>query len=123
MGPHLYSATRQNGKLGMGADPCERSRHRDGVGPGDASRLQGTAVWEATMTIIKGLAAAAALALSVSGAAACDDYEEEMALAAAIDAAKLAKAQASQPPITADVASPAPGPSDVANLASADAKP
>ena len=50
------------------------------------------------MAILKGLAAAALLALSMPAAMACDDYDEQMALDAAINAAKLAQ---STPPLSA----------------------
>jgi hypothetical protein len=49
------------------------------------------------MAILKGLAAAALLGLSMSAATACDDYEDQMALAAAMDAAKLARSATPQP--------------------------
>ena len=52
----------------------------------------------AQMTALKCLAAAAILALSADVAAACDDFDEEMTMAAAYDAAKLAQSQEPQPP-------------------------
>jgi hypothetical protein len=75
------------------------------------------------MAILKGLAVSAVLVLSISGAAACDDYEDQMALAAAIDAAKLAKAQSSQPAMAADAAAQTASPLEGTSLASVDAKP
>jgi len=59
------------------------------------------------MAILKGLATAAMLALSTSAATACDDFDEEMALAAA-RAARLAGLQVPQPAPGAEVAAPAP---------------
>ena len=75
------------------------------------------------MAILKGLAAAVVLALSISGATACDDYEDQMALAAAIDAAKLAQAATPQPAPTAQVASPASSSSQPTDVAAVETKP
>jgi hypothetical protein len=66
------------------------------------------------MAINKGLAAAALLALSMSGANACDDFADEMALAAAQQAAKAAQTAAVEPAAGAKVAAPALGQSEPA---------
>jgi hypothetical protein len=49
------------------------------------------------MTFLRIAGAAALVALSVSAAAACDDYAEEMALAAAVKASEAEKSAAAQP--------------------------
>jgi hypothetical protein len=61
------------------------------------------------MAIPRCLLAAAALLLSISGARACDDVPEEMALAAAQRDAKLAQSTPAQQEPAARVAVPAPG--------------
>jgi hypothetical protein len=67
------------------------------------------------MTALKCLTAATAmLAVSISAAAACDDYEEEMALAEAVQASKVAESAAPQPAPGAQATSPASGPTSVA---------
>ena len=58
--------------------------------------------------------AAAVLALSISAAAACDDYADEMALAEAVQASKLAQPASAQPAPGAQATSPASGPTSVA---------
>ena len=68
------------------------------------------------MTFPRILGAAALLALSVSAAAACDDYAEELAMAAAVKA-EAAKTAATQQPVS-EVAQ-APAPTEVAGLADA----
>ena len=76
------------------------------------------------MTISKCLtAAAAALALSISAAAACDDYAEEMALAEAMKDSKLAQSTAAQPAPGAQASTPASTPAEPTNVAAAEAKP
>jgi hypothetical protein len=60
------------------------------------------------MAMPKFVAAAAVLLLSISGATACDDYPEEMALAAAQRAAELAKSAAAQQAPAAQLGAPAP---------------
>jgi hypothetical protein len=79
------------------------------------------------MAFLKGLAAAAALALSVTAAGAvCDDFDEEKALAAAKEAAKQAQAQAqaTQPAAPAkEAAAPAASPPAATDVATADPKP
>lgn len=63
------------------------------------------------------LGAAALLALSVSAAAACDDYAEEMAMARAVKAAEAGKTAAAQPAQAAqptEVAAPAAPPAQTA---------
>lgn len=66
------------------------------------------------MVALKCLAAATVLVLSAQVATACDDFDEEMAMAAAYEAAKLARSQkqevgqqaaASQAGAASDVAS------------------
>ena len=59
------------------------------------------------MAMVKGLAAAALLVLSMSAAAACDDFDDEMALAAAMRAAKLARSSVPEPAPSADIVAPA----------------
>jgi|GEM_PF-5718816 len=64
-------------------------------------------MWEMTMRTLKALAlTTAALALSLSAAAACDDLDEELALQAAMESTKLARASAEQPGDRADAATP-----------------
>jgi hypothetical protein len=73
------------------------------------------------MTVLKFLTAAAtALALSISAAVACDDYEEELALAEAIKASKLAQATEQSAPPSAQAAAPSP-PGEQTNIAAAEA--
>ena len=60
------------------------------------------------MAMPKCLTATAAVLLSISGAVACDDYPEEMALAAAQHAAELAKAATAQQAPAAQLGTPAP---------------
>lgn len=62
------------------------------------------------MSIAKGVAAAALLALSIVPAAACDDFDDEKALTAAVEAAKVARA----PDAAAAVASAPPAPAAAA---------
>jgi hypothetical protein len=87
------------------------------------------------MAMRKGPAAAAILLLSISGASACDDYPEEMALALARRDALLAQSATAQPrsavqvltdaagrsavPDTAVAEPAAPQPQTIANLAGA----
>ena len=67
------------------------------------------------MTALKCLTVAAAvLALSLSAAAACDDYADEMALAEAMQASKLAQSASAQPAPGMQAASPASEPTSVA---------
>jgi hypothetical protein len=68
------------------------------------------------MTFPKILGAAVLLALSVSAAAACDDYAEELAMAAAVKAEQAAKTAAQQP--AAEVVQ-VPAPTEVATLTDA----
>jgi hypothetical protein len=63
-----------------------------------------------------GIAAAALLALSVSSASACDDFDEEQALVAARQA--VVAAHASQPPPASDAVFPPAGQSEATNVAS-----
>jgi hypothetical protein len=67
-------------------------------------------------------AAAVLLALSISGARACDDYPEEMALADARDAAKAAQAAAAQQS-AANPEAPPPGQTAATSVASAEPGP
>jgi hypothetical protein len=60
------------------------------------------------MAMPRCLVAAAVLALSITGASACDDYPEELALAAAQRDAKLAQATPAQEQPIAQAAVPAP---------------
>ena len=57
-------------------------------------------------TTLKCLAAATLLSLSVQVATACDDADEEMTMAAAYDAGKVAQSQASPPTPAAQTAAP-----------------
>ena len=76
------------------------------------------------MTALKCLAAAAAaLTLSVAAAVACDDYEEEMAVADAVKASKLAQSADAQAAPNAQTAAPATNLAEPTNLAAADPKP
>ena len=60
-------------------------------------------------------AAAATLALSISAATACDDFDDEMALAEAVQASKLAQPASAQPaPGVQTATSPASEPTSVA---------
>jgi hypothetical protein len=68
------------------------------------------------MTFPKILGAAVLLALSVSAAAACDDYAEELAMAAAVKAEQAAKTATQQP--AAEVVQ-VPAPTEVATLTDA----
>lgn len=62
------------------------------------------------MGVVKGMAAAALLVLSMSPAVACDDFDDDKALTAAIDAAKLAQTPIPQPaPVAEALAAPATG--------------
>jgi hypothetical protein len=69
------------------------------------------------MTFPKILGAAVLLALSVSAAAACDDYAEELAMAAAVKAEQAAKTATTQQPAAEVVQVPAP--TEVATLTDA----
>jgi hypothetical protein len=69
------------------------------------------------MAMPKCLTATAVLLLSISGAIACDDYPEEMALAAAQRAAELAKAATAQQAPAAQLGTPAPSQPAVAAAA------
>ena len=69
------------------------------------------------MAMPKCLTATAVLLLSISGAIACDDYPEEMALAAAQRAAELAKAATAQQAPAAQLGTPAPSQPAVAGAA------
>ena len=60
------------------------------------------------MAMQKCVTAAAVLLLSISGATACDDYPEEMAMATAQREADLAKSAAAQQDPAAQVARPTP---------------
>ena len=60
------------------------------------------------MAMPKFVAAAAVLLLSISGATACDDYPEEMTLAAAQRATELAKAATAQQAHAAQLGTSAP---------------
>jgi hypothetical protein len=72
------------------------------------------------MPILRGSAAATAvLAVSISGAAACDDFDEQLAVTAALEAVKQAQTQA-QP---AQAATPSANPAEPTNVAAAEAKP
>jgi hypothetical protein len=74
------------------------------------------------MATFKSLAAAAILVLSADALlAACDDYPEDMAVAAAQSAAKLAEMPA-QPQQGAAVEATAPTQAEGTNVAAADAK-
>jgi hypothetical protein len=78
------------------------------------------------MAILKSLAVAAVLALSVTAAGAvCDDFDEEKALAAAKEeAAKQAQTQATQPTAPAkEATAPAASPPAATDVATADPKP
>lgn len=72
------------------------------------------------MTRSKWLMAAAVLAFSVQTAGACDDYAEEMAIAKAREAAKLAQSAAPPPAASAEVS--APPAATATGIASADPK-
>ncbi len=61
------------------------------------------------MTTLKCLAATTILLLSAHAVAACDDFDEEMAMAAAYDAAKVAQSQAPQPTSSRLTAAPVSG--------------
>ena len=75
------------------------------------------------MTISRCLtAAAAALVLSISPVAACDDYAEEMALAEAIKASKLAQAAAEVSPAS-QASTSAPAQTEPTSVAAVEAKP
>ncbi len=63
------------------------------------------------MAIEKGLAAAAFLMLSLAGAYACDDFEEEMAMRAAQQAAKVVREVAVAAAAGTETAAPVPAPS------------
>lgn len=67
------------------------------------------------MMALKCLAAATVLVLSAQATTACDDFDEEMAMAAAYEAAKLARSQKHQGGQQA-AASQAGAPSDVASI-------
>jgi hypothetical protein len=76
------------------------------------------------MAIAKGLtAAAAALALSISAAAACDDYDDEMAVAEALNAVKVAQSATPQQAPGVETASPASNQAESTSVAAADANP
>lgn len=61
------------------------------------------------MLLSRTMAAAGILALATAGAAACDDFDEELAVQAARDAAKLAQAAPQQSAaVPAEPARPAP---------------
>ena len=76
------------------------------------------------MAIAKGLTAAvAALALSISAAAACDDYDDEMAVAEAVNALKLAQSAIPQQAPSVQTASPTSTQAEPTSVAAADAKP
>jgi hypothetical protein len=65
---------------------------------------------EGDMGVVKGVAAAALLLLSMSPAVGCDDFDDDKALTAAADAAKLAQAPIpQQAPGAEALAAPAPG--------------
>jgi hypothetical protein len=73
------------------------------------------------LTVLKSLTVAAAvLALSISAAIACDDYEEELALAEAMKASKLAQST-DQPTAPSAQSAPALAPVDQTNIAAAEA--
>jgi len=75
------------------------------------------------MAMPKCLAAAAALLLSISGVTACDDYPDEMALAAAQRAAELAKSAAAQQVPAAQLDTPAPSQPAAAGAAAVEPAP
>ena len=75
------------------------------------------------MPNLKCATAAAVLLLSISGASACDDYADELAMAEAQSAAKLAQSATSPPPPTAQVATPATGQPQPTGLAATEPKP
>jgi hypothetical protein len=69
------------------------------------------------MAMPKFVAAAAVLLLSISGATACDDYPEEMTLAAAQRATELAKAATAQQAHAAQLGTSAPSQPAAAGIA------
>jgi len=76
------------------------------------------------MTALKCLtAAAAALVLSVSATAACDDYSEEMAMAEAVKASQVAQSVATESAPTEQAATFTPVPAQPTSLAAVEAKP
>jgi hypothetical protein len=74
------------------------------------------------MTALRCLTVASAmLALSMSAATACDDYEEEMALAEAMKASKLAQTTEQPSPSSTQATAPSPAePTSVAAVAAPD---
>jgi hypothetical protein len=75
------------------------------------------------MVIKFGLTAAALLMLSICGARACDDFDDEMALAAARVAAQVVQAEATQPAVTGKVAAAVPDQSEPSSGAAVSSKP
>ena len=76
------------------------------------------------MTIARCLtAAAAALVLSISAAAACDDYADEMALAEAMKDSKLAQSTAAQPAPATQASTSAAAQIEPTSVAAVEAKP
>jgi hypothetical protein len=75
------------------------------------------------MAIPKSLTAAAVFLLSISGATACDDYAEEMALAAAQRDAELAKSATAQQEPAGQVATATPSQSAATGTAAIEPKP
>ena len=75
------------------------------------------------MAMPKFVAVAAVLLLSISGATACDDYPEEMALAAAQRAAEMAKAATAQQAPAAQLDTPAPSQPAAAGAAAVEPAP
>ena len=76
------------------------------------------------MRVLKCLtAAAAALALSISAAAACDDYADEMALAEAMKDSKLAQSTAAEPAFSTQASTAASAQAKPTSVAAVEAKP
>jgi hypothetical protein len=76
------------------------------------------------MAIKCGLAAAAVLlALSISSARACDDFDEEVGMLAAQAAAKAARTADAKQEAAAQVAAALPGQADATSVASAEPRP
>ena len=78
---------------------------------------------ETDMAMPKCLTTTAVLLLSISGAIACDDYPEEMAVAAAQRAAELAKAATAQQAPAAQLGTPAPNQPAAAGVAAVEPAP
>ena len=74
------------------------------------------------MAIKTGLAAAALLLLTISGASACDDFDDEMATVAALQATKPAQPAASQPAPAQQAAAAVPSQPEPTSVAAVEPK-